>query len=380
MARIAIVSQWLLGHIVPILGVGAELANRGYEVLMLSHPSFRPLIEKAGLTYIEVSCGKYPHKFMADTLRELDLVMNQVKPDLIVCDSALSAPAYVAEKKRIPWVSYQTSVYWPDHLVPGVKAVNERMRALYAKELNALRQSYGLSCMTDPLRTRGDLAGKSSELHLMLFLEELMPAKTQLPPGSKIMGPCNFEPDSAAAPVCRRNVSGQPHLVLCTSSADKPGYGQITARYVDCALEAFAAQEVQLSILTHIPYANETSLDSNVHWITAFPNHHLLFPHADLIITHGGCGTLQQAIRYGIPMIIIPLGSDHTLAAKRCEELGIAIVMAVESIDAGSLGCAVNRALSDDGMKARIKRLSGKLDDIKSNRRCADEIEKILVR
>ncbi|GIQ69326.1 glycosyltransferase [Xylanibacillus composti] len=381
MARIAVVSQWLLGHIVPALGIGAELARRGHEVSMLAAAPFRALIEQAGLKHVEIVCGKYPHKFMEAALNEIDALFASMQPDLVLCDSALSAPAYAAEKRGLPWVSYQTAVYIPDEQVPGVQRVNERLRAMYRDELNALRQQHGLPPLADEVRTRGDFAGLSADLHLMLFLEELLPGPVELPRGSRIVGPCTFEPESAI-PLARPARSTElPNIIVCTSSADKPGYTEKTRCYLEHALAAFPEGSAQLYMAADAGIVDLAGgFGAHVRWVGSHPNHHLLFPYADVIVTHGGCGTLQKAIRHGVPTIIIPLGSDHIRLAERCAELGIAKVMSLEAINAESLRRAVQQALADQQMKQSIARLSGKVDEQNSNRRAADEIEKRLLR
>ncbi len=381
MARIAIVSQWLLGHLVPALGIGAELAERGHDVSVLSPDSFRPLVEQAGLRFVEVICGKYPHKFMDATLRETDEIYKQLHPDLVLCDSALSAPAYAAEKRGLPWVSYQTAVYTSDEHLPGVKRVNERMRTIYQQELNTLRHDYGLPPLTDMARTRGDLAGLSAELHLMLFLEELLSEQVELPHGSQIVGPCAFEPEASAPYTMAARDPQLPNVVVCTSSADKPGYAELTQRYVEQALTAFPQGTAQVYLVADEAVANLVgSTPDHVHWVQSFPNHHLLFPHADVIVTHGGCGTLQKAIRCQVPMVVIPLGIDHIRLAERCEELGIAKVMRMEAMHAELLQQSATQALQDVEMKQKLAQLSGKVDEQRSNRRAADEIEKQLAR
>lgn len=381
MARIAVVSQWLLGHIVPVLGIGAELVKRGHEVTMLAPASFRALIEQAGLTYVEVVCGKYPHKFMDATLAEMDAVIEAIRPDLLICDSALSAPAYVAEKRGLPWVSYQTAVYTPDDQVPGSKRVNDRMRALYRDELNALRHNYGLPALADPARTRGDLAGISGGLHLMLFLEELLSGPVKLPPGSQIVGPCTFEPELDVPIAQPDRKPTLPNVVVCTSSADKPGYAEKTTRYLECVLAAFPEGTAHLHLTAEAKITEIAGASAaHVNWVTTYPSHHLLFPSADVIITHGGCGTLQKAIRHQVPIIVISLGTDHVHLAERCEELGIAKVISLDKLDAASLRHTVEQALSDEEMKRRLVRLSAKVDEQESNHRSADAIEKQLAR
>src|SRR5262245_47801069 len=38
----------------PLVGLGVELARRGHRVTVYTHGHFRPLVEKAGLEYVEI--------------------------------------------------------------------------------------------------------------------------------------------------------------------------------------------------------------------------------------------------------------------------------------------------------------------------------------
>ena len=54
----------------------------------------------------------------------------------------------------------------------------------------------------------------------------------------------------------------------------------------------------------------------------------LLFPRCDLIVTHGGTGTVLTALDHGLPMVLIPIAADQPDNARRCEALGVAQVLA----------------------------------------------------
>jgi UDP:flavonoid glycosyltransferase YjiC (YdhE family) len=53
----------------------------------------------------------------------------------------------------------------------------------------------------------------------------------------------------------------------------------------------------------------------------------LLFPHCDLVLTHGGSGTVMTALDHGLPMVMIPVSADQPDNARRCEQLGVAKVI-----------------------------------------------------
>ena len=49
-----------------------------------------------------------------------------------------------------------------------------------------------------------------------------------------------------------------------------------------------------------------------------------LLPECDLVISHGGSGSVTGALAHGRPMVLAPMGADQPLNAARCEALGVA--------------------------------------------------------
>ena len=52
-----------------------------------------------------------------------------------------------------------------------------------------------------------------------------------------------------------------------------------------------------------------------------------LLPHCDLVVSHGGSGSVLGALAHGLPMVLLPLGADQPLNAARCAALGAARVL-----------------------------------------------------
>lgn len=61
---------------------------------------------------------------------------------------------------------------------------------------------------------------------------------------------------------------------------------------------------------------------ANVHLERYIPQS-LLLPHCDLVVSHGGSGTLIGALSHGLPSVMLPMGADQPLNAARCEALGL---------------------------------------------------------
>jgi MGT family glycosyltransferase len=48
-----------------------------------------------------------------------------------------------------------------------------------------------------------------------------------------------------------------------------------------------------------------------------------LLPGCDLVVSHGGSGSVLGPPAHGLPMVLVPLGADGPLNARRCEALGV---------------------------------------------------------
>ncbi|WP_426107907.1 glycosyltransferase [Massilia sp. TSP1-1-2] len=71
-----------------------------------------------------------------------------------------------------------------------------------------------------------------------------------------------------------------------------------------------------------------------------------LLPRCAALIHHGGIGTAAQALRAGIPQVIVPVAYDQPDNGRRFAELGLAQVLTRRAVDAHSLGRAVQAALT----------------------------------
>ena len=83
----------------------------------------------------------------------------------------------------------------------------------------------------------------------------------------------------------------------------------------------------------------------------------VLFPFCDLVINHGGSGTVMTALDHGLPMVIIPLAADQPDNARRCVTLGVARVVAADERSPRAIRDAVRAVLGDAGYRRRAMQM-----------------------
>lgn len=81
----------------------------------------------------------------------------------------------------------------------------------------------------------------------------------------------------------------------------------------------------------------------------------------DLVVSHGGSGSLMAALAHGLPSVLLPLGADQPHNARRAEELGLASVLDAADVTPDDIASAVRTALADAAMAARCEAVADEL-------------------
>jgi MGT family glycosyltransferase len=102
-----------------------------------------------------------------------------------------------------------------------------------------------------------------------------------------------------------------------------------------------------------------------------------VLPYVDLVITHGGNNTVTESLYFGKPMIVLPLFWDQYDNAQRVAELGFGTRLSTYDHDADELRRAVDRLLADEEPKARLARLSQRLQADPGTVKAASLIERV---
>jgi MGT family glycosyltransferase len=101
-----------------------------------------------------------------------------------------------------------------------------------------------------------------------------------------------------------------------------------------------------------------------------------ILPQVDAVITHGGNNTVTECFHFGKPMVVLPLFWDQYDNAQRVQETGFGLRVDTYGHEPQELLAAVDQALSDTEMRARLARASARLQAARGTEQAAALIER----
>jgi UDP:flavonoid glycosyltransferase YjiC (YdhE family) len=109
-------------------------------------------------------------------------------------------------------------------------------------------------------------------------------------------------------------------------------------------------------------------------FICNYIRHSLIFPRCCLIVHHGGIGTTGQALKAGVPQIVIPFLGDQFDNAERLCRLGIALKITVKNIVINDLAKKMHIILNDLSYQLRAQKLSKEINHENGAKKAAQYI------
>lgn len=184
------------------------------------------------------------------------------------------------------------------------------------------------------------------------------------PAHARYVGPQLPAPGPAAP--YRLPAGDQPLVLVSLSTTDQ---GQLDL--LERLLAALAGLPVR-ALVTVGPAVDPGRLAPAANTVVArFVPHRLVLPHASLVVTHAGHGTVMAALSAGVPLVCVPMGRDQPAVAARVAHHGLGI-----SVDphAGTaeLRAAVQRVLGDPTYRDATRRMAALVEP---SGRAVEEVE-----
>jgi UDP:flavonoid glycosyltransferase YjiC (YdhE family) len=248
------------------------------------------------------------------------------QPDVLVCDETDFGAIVAAARLGLPYATVLV-------LATGSLVRSE----VVAEALDALRVEHGLP--SDP-----ELSMLSRYLVLSPFPSSLRDPDCPLPATAYTFRAPLLGLAEGAEPAWSSVLPGAPTLYFTLGTIFNMESGDLLARVLR------TLRELPVNLVVTVGHQIDPTefgrQPANVH-IERYIPHSSVLPHCELVVSHGGSGSVTGALAHGLPSVLIPIGADQAPNAERCVELGVArVVDAVEAAPEG-VRAAVMKVLAD---------------------------------
>ncbi len=357
------------GHVFPAVSLARALSERGHEVIVETWPQWKEAVEGAGLAFTgadEYQVFPPPQSGSpggGDAALALMPLLEDFRPDVVVNDILTLAPALAAEKygcRRATLVPHVYPVSNPGMPMFSTGALPPRTRLgrrlwdagdrLLERglirgrdDLNAQRQVAGLP------PTGRFHGGISPDLALVATYPQLEYPRDW--PGSvHVTGPMPFEMAHADIEL----PPGEDPLILVAPSTSQDPDN----RLVRSALEAMEGQPVRVVATTNrVVPSRPIEVPGNavlVDWLS----YSQVMPQAELVICHGGHGTVARSLAEGVPLLICPAAGDMNETAARVTWAGVGLAVKWSLTGPRSLRWAAAEVLGDPAFSEKAAEIA----------------------
>jgi MGT family glycosyltransferase len=381
MSRILIVTWDGAGNLVSTLALARRLAQRGHDVRLLGHRSIHDRCGADGWRFLpfqhtvahdSAAAHETDPSVLAreiwlsgEVARDVRDAIAREPADLLIGDCMLWTALCAGEAAGLPTVALFHGAYALFRGGPFVEALSRSLPAL-----NAVRQHLGLRAITR-LSDVHDACALSVVATPVEFEPDMpRPANVRFT-GPLLDGPAiTLRTDDVAI---TRDPDVRPLVVVSFSTSYQH---QIPA--LQRILSALASLPVRV-IATVGPAIDPSIMPAaaNIEVVRYVP-HDRLLPHASLVVTHAGLGTVMTTLAHGVPMLCLPLGRDQFFNAARVAALGVGRVLDANA-DERAIATAIQTMLADDQMRQAARRWPRTIAAYRQGTDAIAEIEAVAV-
>ena len=264
-------------------------------------------------------------------------------PDLVLLDNRPSARTsadiagirtaavlnvHMSNYRRTPFFSYRQLAPWlpgagiADRLENGIeRVVYDR---LVMSGLNAIRRKRGLVRRYAYEHEEGDRS-------LFPDLPEFNSVDV-MPAHASFVGPLTWRNDLPAPACLDRLDRSKPTAYFSLGSE---GLDELVAELGELSKEG-----IQVVVSTGVD-TSDTAAPDGV-FLERYVNVEALLPHCAIVCCHGGNGTLYQAMRHGLPCVVVATHAEQHYGGKRIEELGLGRALTLRNVRATGIAGLVD--------------------------------------
>jgi MGT family glycosyltransferase len=379
------------GHAFPMLALGSALVARGHEVHFETWKRWRPHAEAAGIHFADAPEYQVfptpetkhlkPYAAAVKAARETGEMVARIGPDIAVADIMTPAASLAAESAGVPVATLVPHVH-PD-LAPGfpIYSIGARLprtrlgtrlweRATERLVRPALEQ--GRDQFNESRRRLGldpvpwVHTGLSRGCTLIATLPQLEYPR-EWPDWAHVVGPLMWEPPSDRV---EPPPGDGPVVLVAPSTAQDREHKLLRA-----ALDGLAGEPVRVIATWNgrepDPPIRAPANAVLVPWLS----YSQTMPACDVVVCHGGHGTLMRALTNGCPVVVCPSVGDMAENAARIDWAGLGVRLPRRYCSPRGVRAAVGRALREKRLQERAAEVAAWAAEHDGGEHAARELE-----
>ncbi|HWR17423.1 MAG TPA: nucleotide disphospho-sugar-binding domain-containing protein [Terriglobales bacterium] len=404
------------GDVHPTIALALALRDRGHRATVITSPYFKEQIEYLGLGFAPVGTVEgaqqvlanpdlwHPRRGFEVIARSVmvpsipaiyDAIASRADRNTVVVASGISFGARIAQDKLgIPTATLhlQPSIVRSqvDNGLAGYVRISASQPMWFKKAffrlvdwfvvdkylkrpINEFRASLGLA----PVDRIFHQWIHSPDLVLAFFPEWFAPRQPDWPANLHCVGFVLWDAAGHAPvpPDAERFLEqGEPPVIFTPGSA-----ASTLHRFFEQSVKALEGTSVRAMMVTNFPEQLPPNLPSNIRQFGYLPFSEVL-PRAALLVHHGGIGTIAQAIKAGIPHLVVPNGHDQFDNGWRIEQLGLGVSIHGTRYKAEKVKAALRKLLHDEALRKRCREYADRIDSEASLNRACDLVEQLAAR
>jgi len=373
-----------------MLALGEALTRRGHDVTLQTWERWRAPVQAAGMRFAPAPEYQVfptrerplkPYEAVLRAARVLEPELRALAPDAVVADILTLAPALAGERAGVPVATliphvdprlaqgappYSLGARWPRTaggraLWRAADRVVRRGLEQGRGELNETRRRLGLPAHA---HVHNGISRALSLVGTFPQLEYPFPR----PPQSHIVGPLLWEPPFAEVEL----PPGEGPLVLVAPSTAHDA----CQRLLRATLAGLAGEPVRVLATWNrrAPDPPQDPVPANarvVDWLS----YARTMPSCDLVVCHGGHGTVVRALASGCPVVVAPAAGDMNENAARVAWAGAGVRIPRRLVSPRTVRLAAMRALADPSITARARELAAWATQNDGAQRAAELVE-----
>jgi len=391
MARLAFFNLPAYGHVNATLPVVAELVRQGESVVYYNSEEFRKAIERTGAEFrsyhplVDENAGKTAASFLRLTTvlleTSLDLLpallqdIEKDRVDYVIHDSVCPWGRFVAQVLNLPAISSNAlfaltrALFLPENPLARVWSIP----AALMRDLPSLRRirraRRHLESVYGITNTRiFDVLSNRAPLNVVYTSRDFQPRAGLFDDTYRFVGPSVAPRGDEEELAHELNDGPIVYIALGTIFND-------SLQFYRTCIEALGGMKyrVVMSVGRKIDIGQLGAIPSNFlvrNWVPQL----LVLSKASLFLTRSGINSANEALYYGVPMLLFPEILEQKLVARPVVAAGAGVILNEHTLRVDALRLQVSRVLGDSQFQQAAQRLGSSLHNAGGYRKAAEEI------